>query len=429
MTSWPADAPSPLWRRLSREVFAAESLDGEIDTDIAVVGGGISGLATALELAGRGLGCVVLEAATVGAGASGRSNGQVIPTLTRPDPPAVIRAWGEDHGDAFLRMLAGSADLLFDTAERLEIDCDACRSGWLQPAHSPGRARLAERRVAQWRDLGAPVEALDPAQMADYLGTSAYHGGLLHRAGGHINSLAFTRGLARGSVAAGVRIFERSPVVSLERRGEGWLLATPAGRVRAARVALTTAAHSGSLWAGLAQSIVPVSSYQAATRPLGTAGESILPGNQACSDSRADLRFFRKDREGRLVSGGALALELAAGPRLGRLVSRRLGTLFPQLGAVPIEQVWSGRIAMTPERLPHLHRSADGLTAWVGCNGRGLALSMAMGKVVADAVTGASADALPLPLTAPKGLPFHWLVKRTARLILPYYRLRDRREM
>lgn len=421
--------PSLLWAALSRERFASPVLEGSQRASVAVIGGGISGLSTALHLARQGADVVVLEAGEIGAGASGRNNGQVIPTLTRHDPAAILKAWGEERGERFLRMLERSANLLFDTVTHYEIDCDAARTGWLQPAHSPGRARAAERRAAQWQSRGAPARAVSADEMARRLGTDAYFGGWVHDGGGHINPLAFTRGLARAAAQEGATVFAQSPVTALARMQTGWQLTTPRGEVQADKVVLATAAYTNGLWPGLARTIVPVVSYQVATQPLGSAAATVLPNNEACSDTRMDLRYFRKDREGRLVSGGALAIPAYAYPRVAHLVANRLASLFPQLPEIHPQNVWSGRIAMSPERLPRLHRTADGLVAWIACNGRGLALSMAMGAVVADAVRGARDEDLAVTPSPMQEIPFAPILAKTARLAMPYFRFQDRKEI
>ena len=420
---------APLWATLSRETFAPSPLDGSRHVDVAIVGGGISGLSTALHLARAGVQVLVLEAGAIGAGASGRNNGQVIPTLTRHDPSRVIATWGSERGERFLRMLERSADLLFELVARYGIDCDAVRNGWIQAAHSPGRARAAARRAAEWQARGAPARALSREETAALLGTDAYCGGWIHEGGGHINPLAYTRGLARAAAQEGATIVAETPVTALAREQDGWVLTTPHGTVRCEKVVLATAAYTDRLWPGLAHTIVPVVSYQMATRPLGSDAATILPTNAACSDTRMDLRYFRRDREGRLVSGGALAVQAFAGPRIARLVTRRLSQVFPQVAAFEPEFVWGGRIAMTPERLPRLHRSPDGLIAWIGCNGRGLALATGMGAVVADAVQGAPDEGLALDPSPMRALPLAPLLAKTARLALPYFRYRDSQEI
>lgn len=429
MTAWPTDAPSPLWAMLSRETFTAPALVGDIRADITLIGGGIGGIATAIELAARGHDVVLLEATRIGHGASGRANGQVISALTRHGPDAIRAVWPGERGERFIALVQGAADRLYTLIERYGIDCDARRDGWLQPAHTPGRAKRTAALAAQWAKTGASTAAVGRAEMRARLGTPAYFGGWEHRGGGHINPYAFTLGLARGAAADGVRIFETSPVLRLSRSDDLWFAETPAGQVASRKVVLVTGAHSSGLWPELHRSFVPVTSYQVATEPLGPLAERILPGNEAASDTRMDLCYFRKDREGRLVSGGALAIQFAASRRLPARVARYLSALFPELANRSMQYFWGGRIAMTLDRLPHLHRRPDGLCAWVGCNGRGLALACAMAPVLADAVEGVPDEDLALRPTPPRPLPFHFLLTRFARLALLWYRFRDRREL
>lgn len=425
MTVLPTGPGSRLWQRLSREHFSAEPLASEVSADVAVIGGGISGLTTALELRKRGRSVIVLEAVTVGAGASGRANGQVIAALTRHGPDAIRKTLGEP----FLKLLTGAADRLFGLIDHYGIDCDARRTGWLQLAHSPGRVARTRAMAEQWAALDAPTASLDAKTIAARIGSDAYFGGWEHRGGGHINPYAFTAGLARAAKREGIAIYENSPAISLTRDAGGWIITTPGGKVRAQRVALTTAAHTGNLWPGLSRTIVPVTSYQAATVPLGTRAERILPFDEAFSDTRQDLRYMRKDREGRIVSGGALALQVGASRRLPRSVARKLAAFRPDLNNIAIEDFWGGRIAMTVDRVPHLHRTDDGLSTWIGCNGRGLALACVMADVLADAVCDVSDEQLALRPTLLSPIPYHPFVKRTARFILPYLRWQDGQEV
>jgi glycine/D-amino acid oxidase-like deaminating enzyme len=429
MSAWPSDAPSPLWMSLCRETFAAAALKDAVQADIAVIGGGYSGLATAIELRRRGHDVVLLEAAKVGYGASGRANGQVIGALTRHGPAAIRQIWPGGRGERFIELVRSSVDVLYGLIDRYQIDCDARRAGWLQPAHTPGRAKRGAALAAQWAEAGAPAAVVSEAGMRRSLGTGGYFGGWVHRGSGHINPYALAVGLARGAAGEGVRIYENSPAVKLSHDGNAWVVCTPAGTVSARKVALTTAAYSGELWPELRRSIVPVTSYQAATKPLGHLADAILPNDEAASDTRMDLRYFRKDREGRVVSGGALAIQWAASRRLPALVERRLRAAFPALPPRVMAHFWGGRIAMTIDRLPHLHRRSDGLCAWIGCNGRGLALACAMAPVLADALEDVPDEQLAVRPTDPMPIPFHFAVSRFARLILPWYRFRDSREV
>ncbi len=174
---------------------------------------------------------------------------------------------------------------------------------------------------------------------------------------------------------------------------------------------------------------MPVLSWQMATAPLPVeVRATVLPGRQALSDTHGDLRFFRWDARGRLVTGGALIVPLNGAARLKRLVGARLAALFPQMGVPRFDLVWNGRLGMTADRMPRFHRVAEGLWSWVACNGRGVALSVALGQVLADAIEGADPAGLPVPLTPVTPYPFHALARRVAPALLALYRYRDARE-
>jgi glycine/D-amino acid oxidase-like deaminating enzyme len=177
-----------------------------------------------------GVSCAVVEAGEIGAGASGRNNGQVIPTMSRADPSAMVARFGKVRGERFAGLVRDSAQILFDLVRRHAIDCAAEQSGWVQPAHSPGRVeKVARRRFEEWRALGAPVELLDRQQTAALLGSDAWFGAWLNRTGGHINPLAFARGLARAALGTGAAIFTGSPAQSIERAGDGAGRCAPGG--------------------------------------------------------------------------------------------------------------------------------------------------------------------------------------------------------
>lgn len=148
MKSWPSVKPSSLWMSLSRERFEGDVLTGVAQTEVAVIGGGIAGLAASIELSRRGRKVTVLEATKVGYGASGRANGQVISALTRHGPNALRNIWPAEQAERFIELVKGAADKLYALADRYQIDCDLSRTGWLQPAHSPGRFKRVSARSA-----------------------------------------------------------------------------------------------------------------------------------------------------------------------------------------------------------------------------------------------------------------------------------------
>ncbi|MBP2290968.1 NAD(P)/FAD-dependent oxidoreductase [Azospirillum rugosum] len=418
--------PPSLWAKTAPPALDLPTLSGEVEADVVIVGGGFTGLSTALHLAEAGASAVVLEAAEPGWGASGRNNGQVIPTLTRADPDDLVALWGPQKGEQFVRVLRDSADLLFGIVAKHGIDCEAVQNGWVQPAHRKSRLAISAKRAEQWGRRGAPVELLDRDRCEAITGSPYWYGGWQNRSGGRINPLALARGMARAAVSAGAKVYKGTPATGLTQAGDRWRVTTPRGSVVAKRVVLATNAYSDGLWPKLAQTIVPIRSYQMATQPLSeNLRRSILPDGHALSDTQGDLYFFRQDAQGRLVTGGALVFDVDSERRLRARISERLQRVFPQIGPVTFDHVWWGYIGMTPERLPRLHELAPGVVTWIGCQGRAVALGTAMGKELAQYGLGRPADELPIPLSPLRPLPFHVAVRTLARGMLLLYRWRD----
>jgi glycine/D-amino acid oxidase-like deaminating enzyme len=429
----PHPMPESLWAAETAPGLALDALDGDVSADTVVIGAGFTGLSTALHLRERGIDVVVLEAAEPGWGASGRNNGQVIPTLSRLDPEDMVAK----HGAAGERMAAAvrdSASFLFDFIRRHGINAEAEQTGWIQPAHTPGRLKIAEKRVRQWRAIGAPADMLTRDDVERMTGSTAWHGGWWNPTGGHINPLALARGMARKAVEHGVRIYAQTPALQIDRVNSRWIVKTPSGTVSARALMLAThsytAEFSKALHPGIAREIVPVLSWQMSTLPVGDNTRAlVIPGRQAVSDTHGDLWFMRYDARHRLITGGALAMPVNGHERLKPLIAARLKRIYPQLGDVSFSHVWNGYIGMTDDYAPRLHGIGPDAWAWAGCNGRGVALSVTLGREFAAAISGFSIDDLALPLTEVRPLPFHGLLKTVAPLMLVEYRRRDALEI
>lgn len=433
----PSRLPPSLWAETAEPAPATAPLPaGEHRCDLLVIGAGFTGLSAALHAAREGIPTMVLEAAEIGWGASGRNNGLAIPALTRADPDVLVAAFGPDKGESVVSILRDSAQFLFDLVRTHDIRCEARQTGWLQPAHRASRMALARARHAQWQRRGAPVDLLDRDQVEALTGTRFWHGGWINRSGGHINPLGFARGLARAAIDAGAQVCTRSPVTALARDGDGWRATTPQGAVRARAVVLATHGYTGlfapSPWPDLARTMVPTRSYQMATRPIPPALRAgILPTDVAMSDTHNDLHFAHWDAEGRLVTGGALVIPLGYAHRLRTRISDRWLRVYPQLaalGTLQFDHVWHGYFASTPDRIPRFHRLADGVVTWLGCNGRGVALGTALGPVLADAALGRAEALARLPFEAPRPVAAQAVVKRLAMAAMLYYRWMDGRD-
>jgi glycine/D-amino acid oxidase-like deaminating enzyme len=425
--------PNSLWAAATPPGPELPELTGTEKADVIVIGGGFTGLSTALHLREAGVDVAIVEAMEPGWGASGRNNGQVIPTLSRVDPEEIVARHGA-AGERFVAMLRDSASTLFDVARRYQLNAEQEQAGWVQPVHSPGRIKIAERRVRQWGKVGAPVELLSRDKARDMLGSDAWYGGFWNRSGGHVNPLALARELARAVVKEGGRIFARSPVESFERRGDRWVVKTANGEISGRALVVATNAYSGefsrTLAPEIAHEVVPVLSWQMSTQPLSdNVRKTIIPERQAMSDTHGELYFARYDARNRLITGGAVIGPGDKAERLKARVTERLQRLWPQIGEVKFDYVWNGYVGMTTDFLPRIHCLGPDAYGWTGCNGRAVALTIPLGKELAKAVRGIPASELALPFTTPAPLPLHGVLRKLAPLMLLLYRRRDAREI
>src|SRR6201995_1577035 len=425
--------PDSLWAAVTPDGPELPQPTGTAEADVVVIGAGFTGLSAALHLREAGVDVAVIEAAEPGWGASGRNNGQVIPTLSRPDPDDIVARHGA-AGERSVAMRRDSANPLFKLARKYQIQAEQEQTGWIQPVHSPGRIGIAERRVRQWSARGASVELLSREQMRGMLGSEAWYGGFWNRGGGHVNPLALARGMARAVLDREGRIFARSPAQGFERRGSRWVVKTASGEISGRALVVATNAYTGqfskTLLPDVPHEVIPIYSWQMATEPLPEAARrTIIPGRQAMSDTHGELYFARYDARNRLVTGGALINAYDGAARLKPVVAARLRRLWPQIGDVKFDYVWNGYVGMTTDFLPRIHRIGPDAYAWTGCNGRAVALSIPLGAELARAGPGCPDSARALPFTEPAPLVAHGLLRRLAPLRLMLFRRNDAREI
>ena len=390
--------PVSIWNTTAVETEPSQNSADEGQVDVDIVGGGFTGLSTALHCVERGLSCHVLEASQIGFGGSGRNVGLVNAAAWLP-PQDVRKILGEDDGDRFISHFSRAPDYVFSLIEKYQIQCNATQTGTFHAADGPvGFADLVSRK-AEWDRLGEPVDLLSRDEAESYIGSSAFYGALLDRRAGTINPMGYCRGLARVAIAAGALISIGARAKKLQQETGLWRVTTNKGTLMARHVVLGTNAYTDDLWPGLKYSFTKINYFQLATSPLGDRIKHILPEQQGLWDTGKIMFSLRRDDSERLIIG---SMGNVMGNQRGgvshRWAQKKLAHLFPKLGRVDFDEAWQGQIAMTPDHLPHIHKLADNLYSPIGYNGRGITTGTVFGHALADLLTGDSEKKLPVPL-------------------------------
>jgi glycine/D-amino acid oxidase-like deaminating enzyme len=417
--------PPDVYVRAAPPPPPSQPLEGMRNVDVAVIGGGFTGLSTALHLAEAGVDVAVLEANEIGWGASGRAFGQVVPYLKLGEA-AVLRHYGPERGPRVIEAVAEGPDLVFELIRRHKFEFWGMRSGLIFGAHSAAGQRNLERRAEFWRGRTAAVEMLDATRCAELIGSTLYRAALLDRRGGNINPFAYARGLAHAAAKAGATLHTQARVRRLVRRDKRWMIDAGDASVTADKVVVATNAYSPALWPGLRESIIPMRGHGFVTEPLSdNVRHTILPERQSLTDTRQLYSGVRLLPDGRLHAS-------AHGPSFGaepksdwRRVDARIRRMYPQLGTVKWQQGWSGWVAMTNDHFPRLHELAPGLYAGLGYNGRGIAAATMMGRDLSLLVCGKGDDTTAFPVAPLRPLPWHALAPTLIRGLVQVYRVQD----
>ncbi len=389
-----------LWDESAEECEVSQPFPSGQTVDVVVVGGGFTGLSTALHCAEKGLSVQLLEARQIGYGGSGRNCGLVNAALWLP-PAQVRERLGKTYGPRFIEQFGKGPEYVFSLIEKHRINCEATRNGTIHAAHSPAGLEDLRGRMEEWKRLGEPVELLDRATVSEMTGTSRFHGGLLDHRAGTINPMGYCRGLARAASHAGASISTGVTALKVSKNGTHWTVETDQGDVSAKALILGTNAYTDGLWPDLKRTYTMISYFQLATRPLDQRSLSILPGRQGLWDTAPIMFNFRRDSSDRLLVGsmgrfmGTLDKGLSQ-----RWASQRIRKLFPELGPVEFEAAWHGQIAMTPDHLPRILELDTNVYTAIGYNGRGITTGTLFGRALAELLTGMPSTEFPLPISS-----------------------------
>lgn len=420
----------PLPPSLYADTAVAPASTPPLDTDkrvaVAIIGGGFTGLSTALHLAEQGVDTLVLEAQEPGWGASGNNGGQVNPGL-KHDPDKIEADFGPELGRRMVAFGYNTTNFTFDLIRRLQIPCEARQNGTLRAAYNDAAVGGIKATAEQCIRRDMPVKLIEGEELRALTGTDRYLCAMLDARGGDLHPLSYARGLARAAMSAGAAVHGDTPALSLTRDGTGWRIATPRATVHADKVLIATNGFTDDLWPGLRRTIVPVFSSIAASEPLSDAvAQSILPSRPVVYESGHITVYYRIDERNRLLMGGRGPMRWIKGPTDITYLIRYAERLWPQLRGVAWSHGWNSRLAMTADHYPHVHEPADNVLVSLGCNGRGVALSTAMGAQLARRLADRANAEIDMPISAIKPIPLHalWPVAVTATVLTG--RARDR---
>jgi gamma-glutamylputrescine oxidase len=328
---------------------ALPSLLQDLECDVCIVGGGVTGVSAALHLAEAGLRVVLLEAQKIGWAASGR-NGGVMTPYSELDYAPLEKALSAEHARQYWQLADRALDTLHSTVQRLNIDCEI-KTGSLTAANTPAQyERLRNNFDTLQRQNGLQdAHVLSATEVRDYLGTDIYAGGLFYKRLPALHPLKLVRGLARAALSAGAQLFENSAVASYEDNGAQVRVLTQAGHVvHSKSLLLATNAYLGDLQPDLAKRFVALYSNMIATAPLSEdLARQVLKHDVSVLETQAVMRYYRLSADNRLLFGGGGVMTGRDGRVVRPLLTRMLRDLFPQLRDVQVEHAWGGWFGMT----------------------------------------------------------------------------------
>lgn len=400
-----------LWTATAGPAPALQSLTGDRQCDVAIIGGGYTGLSAAHHIASSGREPIVIEANTLAWGASGRNGGVVSPKF-RVGFPTLMARFGRDTALQMYRTGYQAVDSLVEMVDTLGLtEARLQMGGHIAAAHNQ-HALAGLEATANWikRETGGASSAMiSAAEVAELTGSKIFAGGLLTPKAGGIHPLNYARGIARSLSDRGVKMYINSPAEQVRQEGGRMIVQTPQGRVIARQVICATNGYSDLTPSTdvLHRRLIPFRSAIIATEPLpATVLAGLLPGGQVCGDTKRMLRWFRVVGD-RLIFGGRGAFGKTDSESAFRDLQHSMGVVFPVLREQPIAFRWSGLVAMTLDYLPHAGQLDDKRFYAIGYNGGGVAMSTWMGAQLSAMTAGRKVDLGLLGGEAFKPIPMH----------------------
>jgi glycine/D-amino acid oxidase-like deaminating enzyme len=366
--------------------------------DMAVIGAGIPGLSAARQLSKRGLSVAVLEAETIGWGASSRNGGMALTGL-KVDAAVVEKK----YGSALARELFDDSLASLNTVERIvneeQIDCGFARTGHLLLANKPAHYTALEGEV-EWyaRHFNHTSHTIPKSNLHGEIGSDVYFGGLVDETSAGLNPAQYVAGLGRAAERAGAVLCSRARVNQIEKKATGYQLKTSRGELNASHVMATSGGYTGDATPQLQRRIIPIGSYIIATQPLpASLAHELIPHNRMVFDYKHFLNYYRLSTDNRMVFGGRAAFFPETRSTIRRsadILQREMVYVFPQLKGVEVEYAWGGTLDFPFDLMPHTGQ-LDGIYYALGFAGHGVALGTHLGMKMANAIVDGTVNELP----------------------------------
>jgi gamma-glutamylputrescine oxidase len=368
------------------------NLEGEIKTDVCVVGGGITGISTALYLAEQGYSVMLLEASRIGWAASGRNGGQLGCGYSC-GPETFAKFMSKDEVRLIGEMGIQSVGFVKENILRHKINCDFVRGG-LRIASDVREMERLKKRADYWmKNFGYEAHYLSADKLPMHIHSPRYCGGVYYPDYGHFHPLNYIIGLAQAASFLGVKIYENSRVRDVsavyDAKNNFHVVKTNNGMVKSEFVVLACNVDIGLLNKSFGKKILPVGTFMIATEPLGKeVAKGLLPSNAHAADGKFEVDYFRLSRDFRLLWGGLDNYSGLPPKRIDKILSRGMLHTFPQLKGVRVDYAWGGLIDVTRNRAPHFGRQGKTLYYAHGFSGKGLNVGTLAGKLIAEAIHG-----------------------------------------
>lgn len=402
-------------------------LEETLTADVCVIGAGYTGLSSAIHLLEKGFSVVVLEAARIGWGASGRNGGQIVNSFSR-DIDAFEKTFGMEDAKIFGQMAFEGGRIIRELVAKYHIDCDLKNGGVFAAINNKQMKHLRQQKQL-WERHGHldQLELLDVDGIRQVVNTELYVGGMLDKSGGHIHPLNLALGEARAVASLGGKIFEDSAAIRIEQ-GVNPVVHTQHGSVKAKFLVVAGNAYLGNLIPELQAKSMPCGTQVITTEPLGNAlAKELIPQDYCIEDCNYLLDYYRLSGDKRLIFGGGVVYGARDPADIKSIIIPKMIKTFPQLKNIRVDYAWTGNFLLTLSRLPQMGRIGDNIYYSQGCSGHGVTYTHLAGRLISEVLHGqatrfdafASLPHYPFPGGHALRIPF-------SALGAWYYTLRDK---